>query len=419
MPADAHARRGDERTAELRQSEATIRTLFRISKKLNATLEVGKLLDDLAQEAIQIVHGESGFAGLRTADGVTVRKYFRQGQATPFDYTWPAGIDIPGWVLEHKMPYGTSDAANDPVLLHDLPINAGVRSVICTPILDSVGEVLGFFNICNKSDGAGFTLDDQEMLMALSPAASIAIQNALAYERRLQAETELKQSYAQLRALAAKLEAVREEERTGLARELHDQLGQALTALKLDLARLTDRLVEKDATLAREAGAITTQMDALVKGVRRIATELRPGLLDTLGLAASIEWQAREFQKRTGVRCLVRVPAEDLRLAREPSTALFRIFQETLTNVVRHAEAQHVNVALETNDRWLTLRVHDDGRGMPAAESKDRRSLGLLGMRERAELLGGTFDIRGAPGQGTTVTVSIPITQTDADPPGA
>lgn len=283
----------DETVVRLKESEAMVRTLFRISKQLNATLYVGNLLGTLVQEVIQIVGGESGFAGLRTEEGMTVRKYFRKGEAIPYDHTWLAGQDKPGWVLKHKMPYGTSDAANDPVMQHELPINADVRSVICTPILDSLGEVLGYFDICNKIDGEGFTLSDQEMLMALSPAASIAIQNALAYELRLQTETELNYSYERVRALAAKLEEVREEERTGIARELHDQLGQALTALKFDLARLTDRLVEKDVTLAQEAKAITTQMDTMIKTVRRIATELRPGVLDNLGLAASIEWQAR------------------------------------------------------------------------------------------------------------------------------
>ena len=399
--------------AELKQSEATIQTLFRISRKLNATLNVESLLDSLAQEAIQIVNGESGFAGLRTADGMTVHKYFRRGQAIPFDYTWPAGQGIPGWVLQYKIPYGTSDAANDPLMQQDLPINVDVRSIICTPILDSVGDVLGYFDIRNKTGDAGFTLSDQEMLMALSPEASIAIQNALAYEQRLQAEAELTDSYKQLRALAAKLEAVREEERTGLARELHDQLGQALTALKFDLARLTGRLVEKDASLGSEVKAITAQMDTMVKTVRRIATELRPGVLDSLGLAASIEWQAREFQKRMGVQCAVDLPAQDLRLARTQSTALFRIFQETLTNVARHAKAQHVDVKLEATRDWLTLRVYDDGRGIQRGEVAGTGSLGLLGMRERMELLGGTFDIRGEPGEGTTVTVSIPFTQNE------
>ncbi len=408
--------RVSERTVELRaavaqlqQSEAMIQTLFRISNKLNATLEVGTILDELAQEAIRIVDGESGFAGLRTAEGMTVRKYFRQGVAIPFEYTWPLGRGIPGWVLQHKVPYGTSDAAHDPVMQHALVINADVRSIICTPILDSAGEVLGYFDIRNKKGGEGFTISDQEMLMALAPAASIAIQNALAYQQRLSAEAELQESYERLRALAANLESVREEERTQIARELHDQLGQALTAMKFDLAWLTDRLVQKDATLAHKAKAVTAQMDMMIKTVRRIATELRPGMLDDLGLAASIEWQARDFEKRTGIACAVSVSAQDLPLARAQSVALFRIFQEALTNVARHAGAQHIEVQLAAAPEALTLQIHDDGRGIRAGEIVGLHSLGLLGMRERAQRLGGTFDIQGVPGDGTVVTVSIPL----------
>ena len=399
--------------AQLKQSEATIQTLFRISKKLNATLEVGTILDELAQEAIRIVNGESGFAGLRTADGMTVRKYFRQGVAIPFEHTWPLGQGIPGWVLQYKVPYGTSDAAHDPVIQHELAINADVRSIICTPILDSVGEVLGYFDIRNKQDGEGFTISDQEMLMALAPAASIAIQNALAYQQRLATVAELKESSRQLQALAANLELAREEERTQIARELHDQLGQALTAMKFDLAWLTDRLVQKDATLAQKAKTVTAQMDTMIKTVRRIATELRPGMLDDLGLAASIEWQARDFEKRTGIVCAVSVPAEDLPLARAQSVALFRIFQEALTNVARHASAQHIEVKLTATPEALTLQVHDDGRGIQAQEIAGLHSLGLLGMRERAKRLGGTFDIQGVPGDGTIVTVSIPVKQSE------
>jgi signal transduction histidine kinase len=286
-----------------------------------------------------------------------------------------------------------------------------VRSIICTPILDSAGEVLGYFDIRNKQDGEGFTISDQEMLMALAPAASIAIQNALAYQQRWSAEVELTESYERLRALAANLESVREEERTQIARELHDQLGQALTAMKFDLAWLTARLVQKDATLARKAKAVTAQMDAMVKTVRRIATELRPGMLDDLGLAASIEWQARDFEKRTGIVCEVSVSSPDLPLTRAQSVALFRIFQEALTNVARHASAQHIEVTLRVaaTPETLTLQVHDDGRGIQADEITGLHSLGLLGMRERAQRLGGTFDIQGVPGDGTIVTVSIPL----------
>ena len=412
--------RVSERTAELRaavaqlkQSEATIQTLFRISNKLNATLEVDAILDELAQEAIRIVDGESGFAGLRTADGMTVRKYFRQGEAVPFEYAWPVGHGIPGWVLQHKVPYGTSDAAHDPVIQRELAINADVRSIICTPILDSVGEVLGYFDLRNKRDGEGFTIGDQEMLMALAPAASIAIQNALAYQQRQATVIELEQSSRQLRALAANLESAREEERTQIARELHDQLGQALTTMKFDLAWLADRLGHMDATLGHKAKTVTAQMDTMIKTVRRIATELRPGMLDDLGLAASIEWQARDFEKRMGIVCAVTGSAEDLPLTRAQSVALFRIFQEALTNVARHAGAQHIEVKLSATPEAVTLHVQDDGRGIKAQEIVGLHSLGLLGMRERMKRLGGAFDIRGVPGGGTIVLVSIPVKQSD------
>jgi signal transduction histidine kinase len=395
--------------AQLKQSEATIQTLFRISKKLNATLEVDVILDELAKEAIRFVDGESGFAGLRTAEGMTIRKYFRQSQAIPFEYVWPAGEGIPGWVLQHKVPYGTSDAAHDPVMQHDLAINDDVRSIICTPILSSFGEVLGYFDIRNKQGGEGFTVGDQDILMALAPAASLAIQNALAYQQRLTAEAELQVSYERLRALAANLELVREEERTQIARELHDQLGQALTAMKFDLAWLTDRLVDKDAVLGQRAKAVTTQMDTMIKTVRRIATELRPGMLDDLGLAASIEWLAHDFEKRTGIVVEVSVPPLDLPLPRASSLALFRIFQEALTNVQRHAGAQLIEVRLDITPEMLTLQVHDNGRGIQAREIAGLHSLGLLGMRERAQRLGGAFDIRSVPDDGTIVTVSIPV----------
>ncbi|MRR31992.1 GAF domain-containing protein [bacterium] len=346
---------------------------------------------------------------------MNVKRYFHRGTPIPFEHTWPLTSGIPGWVLRHKIPYGTSDAATDPEMDHNLIINQDVRSIICTPILDSAGEVLAYFDIRNKQDGDGFTIADQEMLMALAPSASIAIQNALAYQQRLKTVSELKESSKQLQALAASIELAREEERTHISRELHDQLGQALTAMKFDLAWLTEQLVAKDARLAQKAKTVTEQMDAMIKTVRRISTELRPGMLDDLGLAASIEWQARDFKKRTGIACKVSVPVEDLTLGRAQSLAIFRIFQEALTNVSRHANAQHVEVNLSATSEMVTLQVHDDGRGINRQEIAGLNSLGLLGMRERAHGLGGNFEIRGVPGDGTIVTVTIPIKQANEE----
>ncbi len=410
-------KRVDERTLELSStvaqlihSEATILTLFRISNKLNATLNMDTILDELAREAISIVNGESGFSGLRTSEGMSVHKYFNLGEIIPFEHTWPVGSGIPGWVLQNKIPYGTSDARNDPIIEHDLAINSAVNSIICTPILNSAGEVLGYFNIRNKMDGDSFTISDQEMLMAISPVASIAIQNALAYQQRLATVAELKESSKQLQALAGNMELAREEERTQIARELHDQLGQALTAMKFDLAWLTDRLVQKDTSLAQKAKVVTDQMDTMIKTVRRIATELRPGMLDDLGLAASIEWQARDFEKRTGIVCdVIITPSDDFPVPQAQSMALFRIFQEALTNVARHAIAQHIEVKLDITPEIASLKIYDDGRGIKENEISGTQSLGLLGMRERAKRLEGSFDIQGISGEGTLLKVIIPL----------
>lgn len=411
-------KRVNERTAELsdavaqlKQSDEMLQTLFRISNKLNATLDVDLILDELAQEAIKIVGGESGFAGLRTAEGMTVHKYFHEGVAIEFEHTWAIGEGIPGWVMKFKVPYGTSDAANDPLIRHELSINADVRSIICTPILDTVGEVIGYFDIRNKKDAEGFSINDQEMLLTLAPVASIAIQNALTYQQHMANVAELKESARQLQELAANLESAREEERTQIALELHDQLGQALTAMKFDLAWLTEQLGKKDDVLAQKAKDITAQMNTMIKTVRRIATELRPGMLDDLGLVASIEWQAHDFEKRTGINCKVNANFEGMSLRRDQNLALYRIFQEALTNVARYASAKNIEVNLSLAGEVLMLEIHDDGRGIRKEESTGLHSLGLIGMRERAKYLGGTFSIQGEPGHGTSLKVSIPIKQ--------
>jgi PAS domain S-box-containing protein len=226
---------------------------------------------------------------------------------------------------------------------------------------------------------------------------------------RQRAQLDLQASYTQLRALASRLEAVREEERTRIARELHDELGQALTALKIDLSSLAGRLPKRNDTLRAGAQAMSDEIDATIKTVRRISTELRPGMLDDLGLAAAIEWQGQEFAARMGIECQVRLPDHDLVPNREQATAIFRIFQETLTNVARHADATKVDVTLESVGDTIRLLVHDNGRGFDRAQVTAKHSLGLLGMQERAETLGGSLEVESAFGQGTIVTAVMPL----------
>jgi PAS domain S-box-containing protein len=227
-------------------------------------------------------------------------------------------------------------------------------------------------------------------------------------EDRKRAEKELYRSFEQLRALTARLQRVREEERAKVAREIHDELGQALTAIKVDLASLIYELSPKQEQQSRREESIMTLIDETIQSVRRISTELRPGILDDLGLVAAIEWAAEEFEARTGTKCRLELPHDDIVIDQERATALFRIFQETLTNVARHANASQVDVRLAGARGSLILEIHDNGKGIGAEQLSAGSSLGILGMRERALLLGGEFAISGARGQGTTVSVRIP-----------
>jgi PAS domain S-box-containing protein len=221
------------------------------------------------------------------------------------------------------------------------------------------------------------------------------------------AEQEVRASSDQLRKLAAHLLSVREEERTRIAREVHDELGQSLTAVKMDLAWMAGRLPRKNAVMHKRIRSTRQLATRLIESVRRISTNLRPGVLD-LGLAAAVEWQVQEFEARTGIQCKLRLLTQEM-FAPEISTALFRILQETLTNVARHAKATRVEVVKEKQGDRLVLRIQDNGRGFDAEDPSISKSLGLLGMRERAAILGGGVNISSAPGKGTSVTAWVPL----------
>jgi signal transduction histidine kinase len=194
-----------------------------------------------------------------------------------------------------------------------------------------------------------------------------------------------------------------------MAREIHDELGQALTGLKMDLAWLQKHTRPKQKDLLQKFGDMSDLVDTTIQDVRRIATELRPGMLDDLGLVPAMEWQLQEFQKRSGIRCRFTSDLEEVALDAEETTVLFRILQETLTNVARHASATRVEVSLDEEQGYVRLRVQDNGRGITESEVEGSRSFGLLGMRERVLLRSGDFSIQGTPGQGTAVVIKLPL----------
>ena len=214
----------------------------------------------------------------------------------------------------------------------------------------------------------------------------------------------------QLRALAERLQSVREEDRKQVARDLHDQIGQILTAIKMDMTWMIRHLPESEVEVLARLRESTQSINDGVKAVRTICSGLRPGVLDDLGLAAAIEWQASDFASRNGIRCEVSVPLIDLHLDGDRATATFRIFQECLTNVIRHAQANTVRVDLSQEDENILLVVEDDGIGFrESGASNAFGSLGLLGMKERAQFCGGDVHISSSLGNGTKVTVRVPV----------
>ncbi|MDB6111788.1 MAG: Multi-sensor signal transduction histidine kinase, partial [Pedosphaera sp.] len=326
-----------------------------------------------------------------------------------FTYWNPAAEDIFGYSfqeVEGRHPFGLiTPAAAQPQLkalfnratAGDSQVNGSFenstkdgRTIICewknTPLRKPDGSFLGLISMCQD-------ITDRKL-----------------------AEEELSHSRGQLRALAAHLQSVREEERKRITREIHDELGQSLTGFKMDLAWMRNRLRGEDVAIVREPllekiSTMGALLDGMATLMRRLCTELRPGVLDDLGLIAAIEWQTREYQHRTGIECEVKLELGDLNVDPERSTALFRILQEILTNVARHASASRVVVILKRAGKHLLLEVKDNGRGITEQEKSGSKSLGLLGLRERAVILGGEVQIEGRAGKGTTVRVSMPLPQ--------
>jgi len=226
---------------------------------------------------------------------------------------------------------------------------------------------------------------------------------------RKKAESDLKESRDQLRSLASHLQTVREEERLIMAREIHDELGQALTALKMDLIWMQKRFGPEQEEHLNKVRSMSNLVDSTIQTVRRISTELRPGLIDDLGLQAAMEWYCGEFQNRTGIKCNLDLDEEEHPLEQDRVIAVFRIFQEALTNVARHAEAKKVYVRLHFNSETLSMEIKDNGKGITEEQIFSQKSLGLVGLRERVNPWGGTVIISGIKNMGTTVKVILPI----------
>ncbi len=320
----------------------------------------------------------------------------------------------------------------------------GPTSFMIVPMIANQ-RTFGTLTFANTDAARPFDEKDLQVAQSLADRAAFAIENARLYRdlqqlneqlevrvlertaelqlvnqslqaeigERRHAEEQLRDSNARLRQLSAHVQTAREEERTRVAREIHDELGQVLTAVKMDLTMLGKKLSNEQKPFSRkqvldDLRSMSKLLDETIRTVREIITELRPEMLEDLGLKAAMEWQAHEYQARTGIECKFTTDVQDINLDIERATAVFRIFQETLTNVARHANATHVHINLHDEPTQFVMTVQDNGRGIAPDEMRKAKSFGILGMRERALLFGGTLDISSTPGQGTMVIVCVP-----------
>ena len=321
---------------------------------------------------------------------------FREiSEATAFD----TGIGLPGRVLASGKPAWIIDVTQDPNFPRaKLSQDLGVKAGFAFPILirEEVVGIMEFF-----SEEAAEPKDELLEIMA-----HIGTQLGRVIERQ-RAEQEDVHSRQQLLNLYHRLEMVREEERTRIAREIHDELAQVLTALKLEISRLIKKLGHQAPGLQNNAETMMGLVDQTLPAIKELIHDLRPPILDDFGLQETISWEGKEFERKTGIRCDLDLNLLNPKIDSARSTAMFRIFQETLTNVVRHSRAKHVKVKLQEESNMLTLRVEDDGIGIDSKHLLNGNSLGILGMRERARVWGGEVKFQNEPEKGTTVVVQI------------
>ncbi len=225
---------------------------------------------------------------------------------------------------------------------------------------------------------------------------------------KVETENKLKEYLEEIRMLTGHLQQIREEERKTIAREIHDELGQQLTVLKMEVAWAIKKLKQPERQELKLEGLLET-IDGTMRSVRRICSELRPTLLDDLGLVAALQWHAGQLRANTGINITIDAPEEIDNLPADIKTGMYRIFQESLTNVIRHANAKKVEVQLVVEDKMIILRIKDDGKGFDISASSKNKTLGILGMKERSLNMGGEYIIRSYPGKGTSVMVTIPI----------
>ncbi|MCB0208108.1 MAG: GAF domain-containing sensor histidine kinase [Anaerolineae bacterium] len=378
--------------------------LLTFNANLNRKLEPAILMQRLVEHAAGFLGANAGLAGLVGETEIVTDGYWQNGRWHPFHRHWSVDemSGTPGWVLVNQCPYITDIYRDDNLADQDMATLFNVKNALCVAIMDAREEVLGFVELHNKTDGREpFTWSDAHFLESLANSTAVSIYNA-----RLMDELETQRS--RLRAFAARNMTMLEDERRRIARELHDEAGQVMIGIKLELQVLAQKVSTFAPELREEFDHLRRKVNESTAQIKEIGRTLRPPILDQLGLEAALNRCVSDFAVRTGLPFYFETEGLITRLPQEVETACYRLVQEALTNIVRHAQADHVHITLNIEQDRLYLSVVDDGCGFDPKELS-HAGLGLLGMQERITMFDGTFTIISVPGTGTTIEAVIPV----------
>ncbi len=392
--------------------EEAINALMSIGEKLYSSLEINQIIDFLVTESIQMTNAEGGFACVINENIYGIKRYYHINHWEYYEKEYKYDelvFNRPG-VMKDTILINHESKMN--LIDQDLLKKYNVRHGIITPLLGSNGNLIGYFEIHNKRENREFSKDDVSLLNAVARNASVSIAKSLNYEQLRETEKQLRNSESELRNLAMQLQYAREAERQHIAREVHDELGQLFTGINLNISLLAELLEQnKKPTVEEildELHSVQQYVNLGIQSVRDISGSLRSYVLDHLGLIPAVQEYCNEIERMSNVKCIFKSDYVAINFKDEKNVTIFRIIQEAITNVLRHAEATEIDVIINQSGNSIEIVVSDNGVGIVEDKESFTNSMGLLGMKERAVFLGGKLKIDSVKNKGTTIRLIVP-----------
>jgi PAS domain S-box-containing protein len=398
---------------ERKKYEETINVLMRISEKLYSSLDINQILDSLIIDSIQLANADGGIACIKNDNEFEVKRYYNKDHWEYYEKRYKAEGNLFNQMLSERKSILLNPIDEKNSFDNELITKYGIKQLVATPLFGTGGEIIGFFQVHYNKLQRETAEDKINILNSVAKNASIAIVKSLNYEQLRKTENQLRSSESGLRNLTVQIQYARETERQKIAREVHDELGQLFTGINLNVSFLAERLEQNEKIptdeMIDELNSVQQFVKIGIQTVRDIAVSLRSYVLDQLGLIPAIQEYCREIERMSSIKCIFKSSVESVNFSDERNAALFRIFQEALTNVLRHAEASHISITISQNGANLEVVISDDGIGMDYSNGAISKSMGILGMKERAIFLRGKLTIGSEKNKGTTISLTVPI----------